>query len=97
MEQAIRDEVARLLDSGASEAERARSIRQQTAGALLALDGLGAAPRMLGGALAIGLPLEAVEHWPQRLAAVTLEQVNRAARQVLGAPGVATSGWLLPA
>jgi zinc protease len=97
LEQAIRDEVARLLDSGASEAERARSIRQQTAGALLALDGLGAAPRMLGGALAIGLPLEVVEHWPQRLAAVTLDQVNRAARQVLGAPGVATSGWLLPA
>lgn len=97
VEQAIRDEVTRLVQEGATEAERGRSVRQLTAGSLLALDGLGAAPRMLGGALSIGLPLEAVEHWPQRMAAVTLAQVNQAARLVLGTPGVNTAGWLLPA
>ena len=47
-----------------SRAECARSIRQITAGAVLSLDGIGAAPRMLGGVLAIGLPLETVEFWP---------------------------------
>ncbi len=97
IEAAVRDTIARLLDEGASEAERARAVRQKTAGALLALDGLGAAPRMIGGALSIGLPLEAVEHWPQRMQAVTLDEVNRAARSVLGTPGVNTVGWLLPA
>lgn len=96
IEQALNTVLSNLLDSGATEAELRRSIRQETAGALLALDGLGAAPRMLGGALSIGLPLDAVEFWPQRLASVTLDQVNAAARQVLGAPGANMAGWLLP-
>jgi zinc protease len=88
--------IKRLLDEGGpTEAEVARSIRQMTAGALLALDGLGAAPRMIGTALTIGLPLETVEHWPQRLRAVTRDQVARAAEAVLGrAPS--GSGWLMP-
>lgn len=97
VEEVIEATLTRLVQEGATEDEVRRSIRQQTAGALLALDGLGAAPRMLGGALAIGLPIEFVEHWPQRMAAVTLAQVNAAARAVLAAPGIATAGWLLPA
>ncbi|PWS38190.1 insulinase family protein [Falsiroseomonas bella] len=96
VEQAMMAEVKRLLDGGGpTEAEVARAIRQMTAGALLALDGLGAAPRMIGGALAIGLPLETVEFWPARLRAVTRDQVAEAAEAVLGkAPSA--SGWLLP-
>jgi zinc protease len=88
--------VKRLLDEGGpTEAEVARSIRQMTAGALLALDGLGAAPRMIGQALSIGLPIESVEYWPRRLRAVTRDQVAEAAVAVLGrAPS--GSGWLLP-
>jgi zinc protease len=86
-----------LAQNGATEAEVRRAVRQQTAGALLALDGLGAAPRMLGGALAIGLPIEFVEQWPARMAAVTQAQVNAAARAVLAAPSIATTAWLMPA
>jgi zinc protease len=88
--------VKRLLDEGGpTDAEVARGIRQMTAGALLALDGLGAAPRMIGNALSIGLPIETVEFWPQRLRAVTRDQVAEAAIAVLGrAPSA--SGWLLP-
>ncbi|RVT95541.1 insulinase family protein [Rhodovarius crocodyli] len=96
LEQAANAEIARIAQDGATEAEVSRSIRQLTAGAMLALDGLGAAPRMLGGALAIGLPLEDVEHWPDKLRAVTTAQVNEAARAVLVNP-LTTSGWLLPA
>lgn len=96
LEQAAADAVQALLQDGPEEAEVARSIRQMTAGALLALDSLGAAPRMLGSALSIGLPLEAVEFWPDRLRAVTREQVRDAARAVLGA-GPGAVGWLLPA
>jgi zinc protease len=95
LEAAVEAEVARLLQDGPEEAERARSARQLTAGALLNLDGIGAAPRMLGGALAIGLPLEVVEFWPRHLRAVTLEQVTAAARAVLGEAPTAR-GWLLP-
>jgi len=88
--------VKRLLDEGGpTETEVARSIRQMSAGALMALDGLGAAPRMLGNALSIGLPMESVEFWPRRLRAVTRAQVAEAAAAVLG-QGVSGSGWLLP-
>lgn len=96
IEQAAAAVVRRLLDEGGpTEAEVARSVRQMTAGALLALDGLGAAPRMIGNALAIGLPIETVEYWPQRLRAVTRAQVAEAAALVLGRAAGA-SGWLLP-
>ena len=95
LEAAVEAEVARLLQDGPEEAERARATRQLTAGALLTLDGIGAAPRMLGGALAIGLPLDVVEYWPRHLRAVTLDQVTAAARAVLGEAPTAR-GWLLP-
>lgn len=95
LEAAVDAAVAALLQDGPTELECARSIRQLTAGAVLSLDGIGAAPRMLGGVLAIGLPLETVEFWPRYLRAVTRQQVTEAARAVLGAP-VGTTGWLLP-
>ena len=87
--------VARLLDQGPTEAEVARSTRQLSAGAMLALDGFGAAPRMLGGVLSIGLSADVVEFWPSRLRAVTRAQVEAAGRAVLGSAPHST-GWLLP-
>ena len=51
----------------------------------------------IGGSLAIGLPLEDVEFWAEKLARVTAEQATRAARAVLKDNPVATAGWLLPA
>ncbi|MFZ4409717.1 MAG: M16 family metallopeptidase [Paracraurococcus sp.] len=95
VEAAVDEIVVRLLQDGPAEAELVRARRQITAGAVLALDGIGAAPRMLGSALATGLPLDLVEFWPRHLRAVTLPQVTAAARAMLGgAP--ATTGWLLP-
>lgn len=96
LEGAIDAELDRLLQQGGpTEEERARSARQITAGAVLTLDSIGGVPRMLGGSLALGLPLEMVEFWPRRLRAVTRDQVAEAAAAVLGqAPR--TTGWLLP-
>lgn len=95
LEGAINDVIARLLQTGAEPARVARSIRQLTAGALLALDGIGAAPRLIGSALASGLPIETVEFWPARIRAVTPDQITAAARAVLSAPRDCV-GWLLP-
>ena len=95
LEAAVDETVSRLLQDGPTEEERARSVRQITAGALLSLDGFGNAPRMLGGALSIGLPIETVEFWPRSLREVTLARTAEAARAVLGgAPS--TTGWLVP-
>ena len=96
LEAAVDATVARLLQEGPTEDERARAVRQITAGAVLALDGFGTAPRMLGGTLALGLPMDIVEFWPRRLREVTLAEVGEAARAVLGGTGAATTGWLLP-
>ncbi|MFC0387391.1 M16 family metallopeptidase [Muricoccus vinaceus] len=94
VEAAIENEIAGLLDSGVTAEEVARSQRQLTAGALLSLDGLGAAPRLLGGALSIGLSADAVEHWPARIRAVTPDAIMAAARAVFTHPSI--TGWLLP-
>jgi zinc protease len=94
LEAALDGTLATLLDQGVTDEEVARSIRQLTAGAVLALDSLGTAPRLLGSALAIGLPLDVVEYWPARIRTVTRGQVEAAARAVLARP--AMTGWLLP-
>lgn len=95
LEEAANATIGTLLQDGPSEAEVARAIRQMSSGALMALDSFGAAPRMLGGVLAIGLPADVVEYWPSRLRAVTRTQVAAAGRAVLG--GAAnTTAWLLP-
>ncbi len=96
LEEAANAAIATLLQDGPSEAEVARSIRQLSAGALMTLDSFGAAPRMLGGVLAIGLPADVVEYWPSRIRAVARDQVMAAGRAVLGAPGTSTTAWLLP-
>ena len=95
LEKAIDDTIAALLQDGPTEMERARSLRQITAGAVLTLDSIGGVPRMLGGALAIGLPLDLIEFWPRRLQQVTLAQMTEAARATLGRAPHCT-GWLLP-
>lgn len=94
LEGAVTAEISNLLDKGVTDEEVARSIRQLTAGVLLTLDGLGAAPRLLGGALALGLPLETVEYWPARIRKVTRADIEAAARAVLAQPSMV--GWLLP-
>ncbi|MXP63814.1 insulinase family protein [Roseomonas sp. M0104] len=94
LEQAVTAEIQRLLDDGVTDAEVERSVRQITAGTLLALDSLGAAPRILGSGLAVGLPLEGIEYWPARIRAVTRAQVEEAARTVLARQSMV--GWLLP-
>jgi zinc protease len=95
VEAAVDDAIARLLDDGVTDAEVAQAIRQMTAGAAFARDSLMGAARTIGAALAVDLPLDHVEHWPSRIAAVTPARVVEAARAVLRRDATVT-GWLMP-
>jgi zinc protease len=95
VEAAVDDAIARLLDDGVTDAEVAQAIRQMTAGAAFARDSLMGAARTIGAALAVDLPLDHVEYWPSRIAAVTPARVVEAARAVLRRDATVT-GWLMP-
>lgn len=88
--------LADALESGlpADEVERAKERMQ--AAAVYARDALGTGAHVVGEALAIGLDIDDVESWPERIAAVTPEQVNAALRYVLN-PDRSVTSRLLPA
>ncbi len=64
--------------------------------ATYARDSLGGAARIFGTAITTGQTVADIEAWPQRIAAVTVEQVNAAARRVFE-PRNSVTGYLLPA
>jgi len=82
IEQAMTAAVDDLLRDGVTEDEVARVKTRMLADAVYARDSLGTGARVLGEALAIGLTVEDVEAWPERISAVTKEQVDDAARAV---------------
>lgn len=96
LEAALDAELAKLLDGGVGEDELERTKRRMIAESIYARDSLGGVARILGMALTTGLDLEAVEGWPQRIAAVDRAEVEAAAREVL-VPAHAVTGRLLPA
>jgi zinc protease len=80
IERAMTAAVDDLLRDGVTEDEVARVKTRMLADAVYARDSLGTGARVLGEALAIGLTVEDVEAWPERISAVTKEQVDAAAR-----------------
>jgi len=77
----------------AEEVERAKSRMQSSA--IYARDSLAGPARMVGSALAIGRTLDDVESWPERIGAVTLDQVREAAKLVIR-DDIAVTGVLMP-
>ncbi len=96
IEAAVDAEIEKLLHQGVKEEDVARAIRRLRASAVYARDSLDTGAQMLGAALAVGLPVAAVEQWPERIATVTAAQVIKAAKNVLRIQRSAT-GLLLPA
>ena len=96
LEAAMEAELAKVVDEGVTEKEARRAKGRLQAEAVYARDSLGTGARVLGGALAIGLTVEDVESWPERIGAVTLTEINAAARDVLGQAASVTA-LLLPA
>jgi zinc protease len=95
VEAALRAELARLLEEGVSAEEVATAKRRMLADAVYARDSLGSGPRVFGRALTTGTTVAEVESWPERIEAVTVEQVNEAAKAVFDERRSAT-GLLLP-
>lgn len=96
LEAAVDSEIARLLEDGVSDEEVARARDRMIANATYAADSLYEIGRIFGTALAAGLTVADVEEWPDRVAQVSAEEVNAAARQVLR-PVASVTGVLLPA
>jgi zinc protease len=95
VEAAIDAEIAKLLQSGVTADEVARAKKSMVAEATYARDSMATAARLFGVALATGGTIDRVESWPDKIAAVTPEQVTVAASAVLIRTN-ATTGELLP-
>jgi zinc protease len=81
LEDAIDIVLAEVVEKGVSAAELERSKNRMIADAVYAQDNQGTLARWYGAALTTGLTVEQVQAWPDRIRAVTAEQVHDAARR----------------
>lgn len=96
IEAAIDAEIAALLRDGVAEDELAAARERLAIEAIYARDSVMGPARAVGRAMAIGFPLDELEQWPERIRAVTADQVVAAARRVLQRERSVT-GVLMPA
>ena len=85
-----------LLLNGPSEAEVESVKARLQAVVVYALDNPQSVASIFGNALSVGITVEQIESWPDRVAAVTREQIIVIAREVLR-PERSVTGLLLPA
>ncbi len=96
LEAAVDAELQRLVEEPITRQEDERATQRLDAEATYARDSLSSAVRSFGAALATGRTVADVEAWPERIAAVTADQVNRAADDVFR-PERSVTGRLVPA
>lgn len=95
LQDAFQKELAGLAKNPLSDADIEKIKRRLVDSAELALDSLSTPARVLGQALAIGRSVDDVENYPDRIEAVTPEQVRDVAARYLSRHGYVTS-ILLP-
>jgi zinc protease len=83
VEAAMSAEIRRLLSEGVSATEVERVKQRLQASALYSRDSLSGVARIIGASLVTGRSLDDVQAWPERIGAVTAEEVMAVARQVL--------------
>jgi len=86
--------IADLLENGITEEELARAKKASIAAEIYAQDSQSSMARQYGAALAIGLELDDIQNWRDRLDAVTTEDVMDAARAIL-VPERSVTGFLM--
>ncbi len=95
LEALIEQELARIVKEGFTPDEIERAKTRLRASAAYGRDSLHTGAQTLGQALASGVSVEEVEAWPDRIEAVTPEQVAKAAASVFN-PVSSVTGLLLP-
>jgi zinc protease len=95
VEAVVDEELARVLRDGVTAEELAAAKKSMLSDAIKARDGLAAPARIIGTALSTGGTIEDIEAWPDRISAVTAEQVKIAAGHVLRI-NYSVTGILLP-
>jgi len=95
LEKAVLEELDAALKEGFKAADIDRAKRLISAQAIYARDGLRAGPNAIGQAFTQGQTIADVEEWPERISAVTAEQVMAAAKSTIKVESSVTS-ILLP-
>jgi zinc protease len=80
VEAAVESAIGTLIDTGVTDEEVARAVRRLQAAAVKARDSLAGPAHLVGRALVAGETIEDIEAWPERIGAVTADEVNAAAR-----------------
>jgi zinc protease len=83
VEQAIDEVIAKIVHDPAASEDLERVKTQLIAEAIYAQDNQATMARWYGGALTTGLSIEDIRSWPDRIRAVTAEQVRQAAKEWL--------------
>jgi zinc protease len=94
-EAALEDVVKNALEGGITAEEVERAKQRMIAAAIYARDSLSGPARIVGTALSLGRTLEDVQEWPDKIAAVTPDQVRAAAKAVIH-DDTAVTGVLMP-
>ena len=81
VEQVIDDVIAKIAETPAASEDLERVKTQLIAEAIYAQDNQATMARWYGGALTTGLSIADIRSWPDRIRAVTAEQVRQAAKQ----------------
>jgi zinc protease len=81
LEEAIDSILAEVIEKGITNAELERAKNRMIADAVYAQDNQGTLARWYGAALTTGSTVEQVQGWPDRIRAVTADQVKDAARR----------------
>ena len=95
LENAVEAEIEQIVNNGVTADEVNRAKRRLVAEAIYARDSLNTGARTLGAALAAGLTVEDIEQWPDRISAVTPQQVHAAAKVQFN-KNYSVTGLLLP-
>jgi zinc protease len=95
LDRAIDAVIARVADNAIDGADLKRARTRLVADAIYAQDNQASLARWYGASLATGLTIEDITRWPERIEAVTADDVQKAARKWLDKRRAVT-GFLLP-
>jgi zinc protease len=87
-------EIARIAKDGVSEEELAKAKKRFVRGMVFARDNQAGMARLYGATLATGGTVKDVEEWPDRIEAVTADQIREAVKYL--DPSHSVTGYLLP-